>query len=61
MSIDDIPKIKSKISLVFKNEKINKNSPCQSLRDYSLMVVLWGNDFTQLHRDFEMLSRFSLK
>ncbi|TAK72177.1 MAG: ATP-grasp domain-containing protein [Gammaproteobacteria bacterium] len=61
INIKDIPKTKSEISLVSRNEKINANSPCFSLRDYSLLIVLWNNNFTQLQQDFAKLSQLALK
>ena len=55
-SLEHLPSIKSEINLIFKNKKINSNSICTSLRDYSLLIMLWNDDVVQLQQDFNKLS-----
>lgn len=61
IGLEDLPKIESDISLISKNENINRNSPCTSLRDYTLSIILWNNNFAQLQQDFSMLSQLRVQ
>ncbi|MBV9576672.1 MAG: ATP-grasp domain-containing protein [Gammaproteobacteria bacterium] len=57
--LENLPSIESQINLVSKNEKLNTQSNCFTLRDYSLLVVLHNNDIYQLEKDFYKLSKCS--
>lgn len=55
-SIENLPKINSNIQLVSSNNTLKKDSPCLSLRDYSLRVILWNKEFNQLNHDLILIS-----